>query len=92
MSLIHHNLCEGLHSGISLYSVPPTQTTLGKGQVVEINLLVALTPSAATEFILQGTSEEYGDLFNAFLHLRAKLTLSNDDQILTYVVMAPTNY
>lgn len=52
MSLIQPNSCEGLHSGIYLFSVLPTQTT-----------------------VIQGNPEDYLDLFNTILHLRAKITL-----------------
>lgn len=46
MSLIHPSSSEALDSGIYLFSVPPTQTTVEDGQDVEIHPLAALAPEA----------------------------------------------
>ena len=75
MALIHPNSCECLHSGLDLFSIPPTQTAVEEGQFIEIHPLASLAPGAPIEFALSGSGEDYLDLFNTFLHVRAKVTL-----------------
>lgn len=92
MALIHPNSCECLHSGLDLFSVPPTQTAVEEGQFLEIHPLASLAPGAPIEFAISGASEEYLDLFNTFLHVRAKVTLPNGDALPPTAEVAPVNY
>lgn len=92
MALIHPNSCECLHSGLDLFSIPPTQTAVEEGQFVEIHPLASLAPGAPIEFALSGSGEDYLDLFNTFLHVRAKVTLANGENIKPDTEVAPVNY
>ncbi len=92
MALIHPSSCECLHSGLDLFSIPPTQTAVEEGQFVEIHPLASLAQSAPIEFAISGNSEDYLDLFNTYLHVRAKVTLANGDPISVDSDVAPVNY
>jgi hypothetical protein len=92
MALIHPNSCECFHSGLEIFSVPPTQSAVEDGQFVEIHPLASLAPGAPIEFSLSGSGEEYLDLFNTYLHVRAKVTLPNGDNIPLDAEVAPVNY
>lgn len=35
MALVHPKSCESVHTGLDLFSVPPTQTAVEEGQFVE---------------------------------------------------------
>ena len=92
MALIHPSSCECLHSGLDLFSTPPTQTAVEEGQFVEIRPLASLAQGAPIEFTISGNSEDYLDLFNTFLHVRAKVTLANGESLLEDSDVAPVNY
>jgi hypothetical protein len=92
MALIHPNSCEYLHLGLDLFSVPPTQTAVEEGQFVEIHPLASLAPGAPIEFSISENGEEYLDLFNIFLHVRAKITSPNGDKVPLNTDVAPVNY
>jgi hypothetical protein len=63
-----------------------------EGQFVEIHPLASLAPNAPIEFAISGNSDEYLDLFNTFLHVRAKVTLPNGDKLPVGSEVAPVNY
>ena len=92
MALLHPLSCESVNTGLDLFSLPPTQTSLESGQLTEHFPVAALTPSAPIEFIIRGSGEEYLDLSNTLLHIRAKIT-KNDGGILDDDANAvPVNY
>lgn len=92
MALVHPNSCECLHSGLDLFSVPPTQTAVEEGQFVEIHPLASISQGTPIEFAISGNSEEYLDLFNTFLHVRAKVTLADGSNLPADVEVTPVNY
>jgi hypothetical protein len=64
-----------------------------EGQFVEIHPLASLAPGAPIEFAISGNTEEYLDLFNTFLHVKAKVTLGNGNNLPAGdVEVAPVNY
>lgn len=64
-----------------MLKIPPTQTVVEESQYVEVSPIAALTQAASTGFVVQGNNKDYIDLFNTFLYLRAKFTLTNGDSI-----------
>lgn len=91
MALIHPQSCECIHSGLDMFSVPPTQTAVEEGIFTEIHPLAALAHGAPLEFAISGSSEEYIDLSNTYLHVIAKVTKANGDDIDPGTDVAPTN-
>ena len=92
MALLHPNSCECLHSGLELFSVPPTQTAVEEGHFVEVHPLASLAPGAPIEFSVSGSSEDYLDLCNTFIHVRCRVALANGANIPPDVDVAPVNY
>lgn len=58
MALVHPQSCEFVHTGLDLFSVPPTQTAVEEGQFVEFHPLSSLSPAAPTEFAINGATAE----------------------------------
>lgn len=73
MALLHPRSCETIHTGLDLFSVPPTQTSVAEGQFIEHHPISTLTSSAPIEFHISGGGGEYLDLCHTFLHVRAKI-------------------
>ena len=92
MALLHPSSCECLHSGLDLFSVPPTQTAVEDGQFVEIHPLASLAGGAPIEFSISGNSEDYLDLFNTFIHIRVKVTLPDGTNLPDDANVGPVNY
>ena len=92
MSLVHHQSCESVDSGLDLFSVPPTQTAVEEGAFVEFHPLATLSPGAPIEFYISGATTEYLDLHNAHLHIRAKVTKTDGTDLDVNTPVAPINY
>lgn len=92
MALVHPLSSESTNTGLDLFSLPPTQTSLESGQFIEHFPVSALNHGSPIEFVVRGSGEEYIDLHNTFLQIKAKVTdpqggdLSIDDNT------APVNY
>jgi hypothetical protein len=92
MSLIHHQSCECFDTGLDLFSVPPTQTAVDDGLFIEVHPLAALSAGAPIEFNISGSTSDYLDLNNTFLHVQAKIVKHNGGAIDANVEVAPVNY
>ena len=91
MALIHPQTCECIHSGLDLFSVPPTQTAVEEGQFIEIHPLAALAHGAPIEFAITGGTEEYIDLSNTYLHVMAKVTRADGSNLAPNAEVGPVN-
>ena len=65
--------CECVDSGLDLFTVPPTQTSVEEGQYVEHHPLATLTDSGPIEFLIR-SPEQYVDLTSSYLHIQAQVT------------------
>ena len=93
MALVHPKSCESVHTGLDLFSVPPTQTAVRDGQWVEYHPLATLAPNAPIEFIVSGATADYIDMNNSYLHVKAKVTKNDGSAPLAAdVEFAPVNY
>ena len=92
MSLVHHQSCESVDTGLDLFSVPLTQTAVEEGAFVEFHPLATLSPAAPIEFYISGATTDYLDLTNAHLHIRAKITKADGSALDAATDVAPTNY
>ena len=87
MALLHTNSCECTKSELDLFSLPPTQTSIDKGQWVEYHPISTISNGGPIEFFIPGSSEEYMDLNQTQLYIKAKITksdgsnLADDDQV-----------
>ena len=94
MALVHPKSCESVHTGLDLFSLPPTQTSVKDGQWVEYHPLATLAPNAPIEFAISGATADYIDLKNSFLHVRANVLRAADGTrpAADAAVFAPVNY
>ncbi|KAK7098204.1 hypothetical protein V1264_002556 [Littorina saxatilis] len=90
MALAHPQSCESVHTGLDLFSVPPTQTAVQEGMFVEYHPLATLAPGAPIEFTISGATSEYLDLSNTYV--RAKITKADGTNLDADSHVAPVNY
>lgn len=92
MSLFHQNSSESLHSGLDLFRIWPTQTSVESGDYIEYRPLGNIESSTAIEFFINNkASEEYIDLSNTFLHVKVKIINNSGDPIINDHPVAPVN-
>ena len=91
MALVHPKSYESVHTGLNLFSVPPTQTAVEEGQFVEFHPLSSLSPGAPIEFAISGATSEYLDLSNTYLHVCAKITKADGTILNADTDVAPVN-
>jgi hypothetical protein len=74
MALIHPLSSESINTGLDLFSLPPTQTSVESGQFIEYHPQAAVTQGSPVEFVVRGAGDDYTDLANTYLHVQAKIT------------------
>lgn len=92
MSLLHKQSCESVHSGLDLFSLPPTQTAVEDGLFVEYHPLASLSPGAPVEFTISGATAHYLDLSSSYLHVRARITHADGTPLAPGTEVGPVNY
>ena len=88
-SLIHPLSAQSVDSGLDLFSVPPTQTSVEEGHYVEIYPLASLAVGAPLEFGISGAGSEYIDFSNTFLHVKVKVTKGDGTNLDVDTPVAP---
>ena len=91
MAFVSKHSCECTKSELDLFSVPPTQTAITKGQWVQFNPLTNIVDSDSTEFNVTGSTESYLDLASTLLNVKARITNSNGTDLGADVPVAPVN-
>ena len=81
MSFLLQNSPESAKSELELFSLPPTQTVIERGQWVEFHPLANVSDGGPLEFNISGSGEEYLDLSQTHLYIKAKI-LNNDGTVL----------
>ena len=90
MKLLHAQSQQCLRTELDLFSVPPTQTSIDGSQWVEHNPVSTISASAPIEFVVSGSGEDYLDLSNTLLEVRAKIT-ADGSPTTADVPVAPVN-
>jgi len=85
MAFISDQSCE------CLKSVPPTQTSVKNGKWVEYHPLTNVGDDSLIEFDINGTGEDYIDLANTMLLVRAKIEQPDGTNIDDAMPVCPTN-
>jgi len=91
MAFISDQSCECLKSELDLFSVPPTQTSIENGTWVEYHPLTNVGDDSPIEFDVNGTGEDYIDLANTMLLVRAKIVNVDGTNIADADPVGPTN-
>ena len=74
MAFAHDMSCECTKSELDLFSVPPTQNSMGHGSWVEYFSMTTVSEGSTVEFDISGTGDDYIDFANTMLHVKAKVT------------------
>jgi len=91
MAFINDQSCECLKSELDLFSVPPTQTSIENGNWIEYHPLTTVGDGSPIEFDINGTGEDYIDLANTMLVIRAKIINQDGTNIADDTPVGPTN-
>lgn len=91
MSFLHMDSCECTKSELDLFSLPPTQIAIERGDWIEYKPISALCENAAIEFTVPGIGEEYMDLSYTMLYLKVKVTKADGKSLDNDDVLAPVN-
>ena len=90
MKLLHEQSSQCLRSELDLFSLPPTQTAVD-GSRVEHSPVSTITSSSPIEFIVSGSGEDYMDLNNTLLEVKACIKTTNNSPVDAAVAVAPIN-
>ncbi|XP_078030988.1 uncharacterized protein F54H12.2-like [Epinephelus lanceolatus] len=74
MALIHNQSEECVKTELDLFTVPYTQTSIEKSTFVEIPPVSALRDAGPLEFFISACGEDYIDLNDTYLYMRARIT------------------
>lgn len=91
MAFIHESSCECAKSELDLFSVPPTQTSIENGRYVEYHPISSISDGAPIEFEVSASGDDYLDLSNSYLYVRAKITKPNGNNLEDADAVGPVN-
>ena len=83
--------CECLKPELDLFSNPPTQTSVKEGQDIEYHPFTALEKSGPIKFVIDGTGDEYLDLYHTNLYVEAKVVCADGSALPEDTDVAPVN-
>ncbi|GFW83887.1 uncharacterized protein F54H12.2 [Trichonephila clavipes] len=76
------DMLECAKSELNLFSLPPTQTVIERGHWVQFHAIANVSDGGPIEFVISGSGEEYLDLSQTQLYVRAKI-LRSDGKLIT---------
>lgn len=91
MSFLHTHSCEGVKSELDLFSMPPTQTSMERGDWIAYKPLASITADGPLEFMISGQGEEYIDLAQTLFHVTVKITKEDQTPLPADSDTAPVN-
>ena len=71
--------------------MPPMQTSIECSSVVKYHSISSIGHGLPIEFNVNGSGQDYIDLTNTILYIRANITRANGDAIVDGDVVAPVN-
>ena len=77
MAFLHPHSCECTKSELDLFTVPPTQTSIETGSYCEYNPISSISDGVPIEFVVSGSGQDYLDLANTQLYVRAEIVQGN---------------
>ena len=91
MAFVHKLSCEGLKSELDLFTVPLTQTAIIDSHTVHHQPVSSLDSGGPIEFVVPGSGDDYLDLADTKLHVRAKVTRADGSDLDPADPVAPVN-
>ena len=92
MAFINENSCECAKSELDLFGMGPTQTSIETSSYCEYHPLTSLDGNNTIDFEIGGSGEDYVDLNNTLLRIKAKITQTNGANLPDDDAVAPVNY
>ena len=90
-TLEHEKSCQSVKSGLDLFALPSTQTSLDHGHYVEHRSKSVLAHGAPVEFHICEEGEYCIDLSNLFLYARASIVRENGENLNEDSEVAPVS-
>ena len=90
-TLEHEKSCQSVKSGLDLFALPSTQTSLDHGHYVEHRSKSVLAHGAPVEFHICEEGEYCIDLSNLFLYARASIVRENGESLNKDLEVAPVS-
>src|SRR6266536_5161155 len=91
MAFIHPQSCECAKSELDIFDVPPTQTSIESSNVVEYNPVATISDGTPIEFNVTGTGQDYLDLANTLICVKAQIFRPNNTDINPTDQVGPVN-
>ena len=91
MAFVHPQSCECIKSELDIFAVPPTQTSIEHGQYVEYNPIAAIALGQPIEFNISGGGQDYLDLANTQLYVKAQILRQNGTALADADDVGPVN-
>src|SRR6478609_5025824 len=91
MAFVHPQSCECAKSELDLFVVPPTQTSIESGGWVEYNPISSIADGLPIEFVVGGSGQDYIDLANTQLYVRAQILKADNTNIDNNTHVGPIN-
>ncbi|XP_054708218.1 uncharacterized protein F54H12.2-like [Uloborus diversus] len=80
-SLIHRDSPVCVKSELDLFTLPPTQAAIEKGQFVEYHPIASIRDGSPLEFSISGSGVEYTDLNASYIYVKAKIVKADGSNI-----------
>ena len=91
MAFVHQLSCEGIKSELDLFSLPMTQTSIEYPQWVEHQPVASIGTGGPIEFLLPGSGDDYLDLANTYLFVRARVLKGDGGRLPAAAPVGPVN-
>ncbi len=91
MALIHEKSCHCTSSQLDLFTVPPSDISVVSGAWDAYHPISNIADGAPIEFHVAGTPEEYVDLSQTKLHIKAKITNADGSNLGAGANVGPAN-
>ena len=91
MSHVDTYSCTCVKSELNIFSVPPTQTSIDDGIVVDYHPIASFVDTGPIEFDISASVEHYLDLALVYLHLDVKITKNDESNLEVASAVGPTN-
>jgi hypothetical protein len=91
MAFVNECSCPCPSAELDLFEVPPTQLTVESCSVSEYHPITSLNDGSTIEFEFKGTGDDYVDLKNSFLCVKAKITKPAGGNLDANEATAPVN-
>jgi len=91
MAFINPASCECANSELDLFTLQPMQTSIKESSVVEYHPISSIQNKGLIEFDVTGTGDQYIDVSNIQLYIRAKITKVDGTKLDPNSTAAPVN-